>query len=334
MATNEGISPTPVNVLKTQSSKPRHSLPHPPMFNGLKSQWRGWKLEMEGKIEEDADAIGNMKSQLRYIYTRLEGSAKTNITTFYELELGKEYPRPQALIRRLDLLYGERNRKDKAIQALHTIRQKDTESFTTFYPRFEKEIANAEAEGWEDSAKISYLRNALHPKLKAHLIGCSQSQLDLYEAFATKCEEISNQMELFGEWTYEKKTNAPQKPTWPRSQPNAAPTRDMMEWEPTNTVQVRTFNPKRNITGYPSQRPEDQSLLGKRAKWVDKSELEKRRIERRCLRCGRDGCRIDYCPLAAAVPPSGQKTSDYRSIAKDRDRVTEAAVEEDNEEDQ
>ncbi|KAF4492009.1 Transposon Tf2-6 polyprotein [Colletotrichum fructicola Nara gc5] len=266
MATNEGISPTPVNVLKTQSSKPRHSLPHPPMFNGLKSQWRGWKLEMEGKIEEDADAIGNMKSQLRYIYTRLEGSAKTNITTFYELELGKEYPRPQALIRRLDLLYGERNRKDKAIQALHTIRQKDTESFTTFYPRFEKEIANAEAEGWEDSAKISYLRNALHPKLKAHLIGCSQSQLDLYEAFATKCEEISNQMELFGEWTYEKKTNAPQKPTWPRSQPNAAPTRDMMEWEPTNTVQVRTFNPKRNITGYPSQRPEDQSLLGKRAK--------------------------------------------------------------------
>ncbi|KAF1346392.1 hypothetical protein EJ07DRAFT_57489, partial [Lizonia empirigonia] len=36
------------------TSKPRASLPHPPMFSGNKSQWRGWKLEMEGKIEEDA----------------------------------------------------------------------------------------------------------------------------------------------------------------------------------------------------------------------------------------------------------------------------------------
>ena len=114
--------------------KPRHSLPHPPMFDGHKSQWRGWKLEIEGKIEEDAAAIGDGKSQLQYIYSRLEGAAKTNITTFYELELKSTSPKPQALINRLDVLYGERNCKDKAIQALHTIRQKEDEPFTAFYP--------------------------------------------------------------------------------------------------------------------------------------------------------------------------------------------------------
>ena len=183
--------------------KPRHSLPHPPMFSGTKSQWRGWKLEVEGKVEEDAAAIGNAKSQLRYIYSRLEGPAKTNITTFYELELKKSKPDPQALLNRLDVLYGERNRKDKAIQALYNIRQRKDEPFTAFYLRFEKEIANAEAEYWEDSSKISYLRNAIHPKLKAHIIGCSQKELESYLSFSTKCEEISNQMELFGQWKSE-----------------------------------------------------------------------------------------------------------------------------------
>jgi hypothetical protein len=34
------------------------------MFDGHKSQWRGWKLEIKGKIEEDAAAIGDGKSQL------------------------------------------------------------------------------------------------------------------------------------------------------------------------------------------------------------------------------------------------------------------------------
>ena len=117
---------------------------------------------MEGKIEEEADAIGNTKSQLRYIYSRLEGVAKTNITTFFEMELRKDSQSPKALLERLDILYGERNRKDKAIQTLHSIRQREDEPFTAFYPRFEKEIADAEAESWDDSSKISYLRNAIH----------------------------------------------------------------------------------------------------------------------------------------------------------------------------
>jgi hypothetical protein len=104
------------------TSKPRPSLPHPPMFSGSKSQWRGWKLEMEGKIEEDALAIGSLKAQLRYIYMRIKGAAKTNVTTFYEMQLRQESPDPYKLLERLDILYRERNRKQKAIQNLHSIR--------------------------------------------------------------------------------------------------------------------------------------------------------------------------------------------------------------------
>jgi hypothetical protein len=42
--------------------KPRYSLPYLPMFDRHKSQWRGWKLEIKGKIKEDAAAIGDRKS--------------------------------------------------------------------------------------------------------------------------------------------------------------------------------------------------------------------------------------------------------------------------------
>jgi hypothetical protein len=42
---------------------------------------------MEGKIEEDALAIGSLRAQLRYIYMRLKGAAKTNVTMFYKMQL-------------------------------------------------------------------------------------------------------------------------------------------------------------------------------------------------------------------------------------------------------
>jgi hypothetical protein len=57
-----------------------------------------------------------------------------------------------------------------------------------------------------------------------------------------------------------------------------------------------------NVNGYPSKRPENQALKGKKAKWVEKLEIDKRRIEEKCLRYGRNNCRIDRYSLAAAIP--------------------------------
>ncbi|KAG9379213.1 Retrotransposon gag protein [Pyrenophora tritici-repentis] len=266
-------------------------LPHPPTFGGNKSQWRGWKLEMEGKIEEDAQAIGSLK---------LSYATETNVTTYYEIQVKEESPNPFKLLDRLELLYGERNRKEKAIQNLYSIRQKDDETFISFYPRFEKEMANADAESWPEHTKISYLRNALSGRIKDRLVGTSGAETSTYARFAQKCVDLSNDMELFGQWT---KT-----------------TRRYV-----NAVGLRG---KTNMNGYPSRRPEDRELIGKRAKWVNQEEIDARRQERRCLRCGRNNCRIATCPLAAALRPTHVSVKTAKSTV-----VTKAAVEEEDPED-
>ncbi|KAG9387316.1 Retrotransposon gag protein [Pyrenophora tritici-repentis] len=276
--TDATTDPTPTSETSNTSvpitPKPRHSLPHPPTFGGNKSQWRGWKLEMEGKIEEDAQAIGSLKAQLRYVYMRLDGAAKTNVTTYYEIQVKEESPNPFKLLDRLELLYGERNRKEKAIQNLYSIRQKDDETFISFYPRFEKEMANADAESWPEHTKISYLRNALSGRIKDRLVGTSEQK------------QAHTQV---------------------------------------NAVGLRG---KTNMNGYPSRRPEDRELIGKRAKWVNQEEIDARRQERRCLRCGRNNCRIATCPLAAALRPTHVSVKTAKSTV-----VTKAAVEEEDPED-
>ncbi|KAI1508015.1 Retrotransposon gag protein [Pyrenophora tritici-repentis] len=293
--TDATTDPTPTSETSNTSvpiiPKPRHSLPHPPTFGGNKSQWRGWKLEMEGKIEEDAQAIGSLKAQLRYVYMRLDGAAKTNVTTYYEIQVKEESPNPFKLLDRLELLYGERNRKEKAIQNLYSIRQKDDETFISFYPRFEKEMANADAESWPEHTKISYLRNALSGRIKDRLVGTSGTETSTYARFAQKCVDLSNDMELFGQWTkttrrYGSRT-AENAPTYePPAKSNnatltAASPEDMMEWEPTQptTTQVNAvgLRGKTNMNGYPSRRPEDRELIGKRAKWVNQEEIDARR---------------------------------------------------------
>jgi hypothetical protein len=61
----------------------------------------------------------------------------------------------------------------------------------------------------------------------------------------------------------------------------------MMEWKPTEQESTKINAIRRspaNVNGYPFKRPENQALKGKKAKWVEKSEINKRRIKKRCLR--------------------------------------------------
>ncbi|KAI0991176.1 hypothetical protein K3495_g17011, partial [Podosphaera aphanis] len=55
-----------------------------------------------------------------------------------------------------------------------------------------------------------------------------------------------------------------------------------------------------------------------RAKWKTAEQIEKLRMERRCFRCERQGCKTDYCSLLPAINP---KFRSSESIATKRDEA-------------
>ncbi|KAM4059910.1 retrotransposon gag protein [Hirsutella rhossiliensis] len=324
----------------------QHQQAHIPKFGGDKAQWRSWKLETEGKLRVDKEALGDAEGHFMYIFMSLEGKAKDNVTTFVEMQTEKKTFNVAELLNRLELLYGERDRKQRATRNLHSIKQGENEPFTSFYPRFEREIANANAEYWPDDSKISYLQEALNDKMKAALIGSDPSAISSYVGLARRCDSLSSQMELLGQWkrprgntkssdNYDNHQNhggqAAQKQSGQKTEVRRE---DMMEWEPTlqasakvNAARTRS---DKNTYGHQSNRPEDQALLGKRAKWVDQTEMDARYREGRCLRCGRDNCRIERCPLAAPIrPANATRRTQVNAVAPTRPAVTNAEIAED-----
>ncbi|XP_044717451.1 uncharacterized protein HRG_08959 [Hirsutella rhossiliensis] len=242
-----------------------------PKFGGDKAQWRSWKLETEGKLRVDKEALGDAEGHFMYIFMSLEGKAKDNVTTFVEMQTEKRTFNVAELLNRLELLYGEGSQ---------------AESYT------QSEIANANAEYWPDDSKISYLQEALNDKMKAALIGSDPSAISSYVGLARRCDSLSSQMELLGQWkrprgntkssdNYDNYQNhGGQSAQKQSAQKTEVRREDMMEWEPTlqasakvNTARTRS---DKNTYGYQSKRPEDQALLGKRAQWVDQAEMDAR----------------------------------------------------------
>jgi hypothetical protein len=138
-------SATPPSILPF-NAKLRPNLPHPKVFEGAKLIWRGWKLEIKNKLTIDAIFINNAYAQINYVYSHFGGKTRENVTIFVKNAFIRNDVEPNHLLIRLDILYGEKDRKQKAINNLHNLRQKDDEPFANFFPQFERKISNAEAD--------------------------------------------------------------------------------------------------------------------------------------------------------------------------------------------
>lgn len=98
---------------------------------------------------------------------------------------------------------------------------------------------------------------------------------------------------------------------------------DTMDWEPARVAQggVRKSSPRLR-----SPRP---TTSGKRAKWVTKEELEKRRLNKQCMRCEDPNHWAKQCPhkpaknpnrvQAASVSAKGQGTQLNAQVEEDLD---------------
>jgi hypothetical protein len=303
--TNTPQSPTPPPLpafTVTPPSPPgrlkgKATLPDPPRFDGTRKKFRTWKQEMESKLETDGLAIGSKRDQFAYIFARLTDVPQAMSAAYYDHSKRTSATDPLGFLSYLSSCYLDPNLSQKALGRLGSMTQGDKETFASFLPRFEKELADADGAGWTAAVKISYLKRALNREMRGELKG----QLNMpteYHPYVRALQDLGANLDEFrgfsqrnsswrsGQKGTQEQTEAPPQ----RGSPPGSPSPDAMDWEPTKISKA-------------VQR-QNKELAGKRAKWVDQEERARRRKEKRCLRCGRDGCWIEECPLLPARRPN------------------------------
>jgi hypothetical protein len=305
---------------RTETSyRPKPRLPDPKLFGGNTSDWPTWRISMENKLSVDGEAIGSPQDQFMYIFSRLEKLAWKNTGTFVKLR--RNTGEPQALLDYLENIYGDPNIKARAARRLHQIRQPEDMSFSRFLPRLEKEFADADALEWHDEAKRQILLGALNKTMTNSLM--NRGIPATFSNLISRLHEISSDMDALDI----NKTERTRRPRPPKRDD------DEMDWAPTVSINRAESHTKHH-------RPEGGSP--KQARWVSQDELDQRRAEGRCLRCGRSGHLIAKCALLPAQPPnrariasgSGAKRERATRVkrtkpASDRESVTTTSDEED-----
>ena len=257
----------------------RQQIPHPETFDGTnRTRFLPWKTAMEAKLSLEGTIIGDARAQFFYIHSRLGDKALEMVTAYIAQKTFEGHYDPENLLEYLTKIYDDPNKKGKAVNQLHALKQGKNASFARFLPIFEKLLAEAGGLRWDDENRINALEQAIHPDLKkAYAAAIMPTDYDGY---------VSH---VLGTAARIEAADGPSR-SRNRHTPAAAIDPNSMDWEPSvNSTVIQE---------------ENKALKGKRARWVSKEELARRKAEKRCLCCSRKGCSIKKCPLLPAVRPA------------------------------
>jgi Retrotransposon gag protein len=277
--------PQPASDLRASGKRPKPTLPDPPKFSGKRTEWGAWKLEMKLKLRVDAAAIGGPVEQLIYVYSRLEGDAWQMTKSYVEAAADSPTANPADLIAYMERAYGDPNQKERATNKLSSMRQ-GKDSVAAFLPKFERTLAEADGAEWSDVVKINTLKRMLNREVLEALIATDLPR-DYHEftrlILRTDARMRALKDSRFGS-SMEKTSARPPTAATPAGG-------DPMDWEATTkkVTASATAGDKR------------------RAQWVTKEVIEKRRAANQCLRCGSKDHFIKGCNQLPAKPPGSQK---------------------------
>ena len=258
---------------------PKASLPESPMFNGDRKEYEGWRALLQNKLETDGDVIGSRMNQFRYVAARLEHDGLKLALTYITQNRASPTASGMALLEYLDTIFGDKHKKQRATEALRTIRQKSQEPFATFLPRFEKVLADAGGMNWPDDVKRSYLDGSLTFELRRLVV--TMPAVAEYSAYVSELLRLSDLYRAT-------MRHAPKE-----SVPAPSQRSELMDWEPTRATSATT-----------GQR--------KRARWVSDEVLDERRETGSCMRCGKTGHFIKDCTLLPPIRPQQQQQQSGR----------------------
>ncbi|KAJ6437064.1 hypothetical protein O9K51_10361 [Purpureocillium lavendulum] len=239
-------------------AKKKPTLPNPPKFDGTRRNFRPWYLEMRAKLLHDCGTFRNDQERFAYIYARLEGTAQNMAAAYFEQGGSNNSQSPDQFLDYLNRRYGDPNAKARALDRLRALRQRHDESFATFFPKFEKELADSGGGSWVDAVQINYLEGALNGKLKDRLISVPNLPTD-FNSYAELLLTIGSRLDSRDYQARQERRNPT--PTNQEAQPDRTARRespDRMDWEATKGPRERPAGKPERSAGKP-ERPQQRT---------------------------------------------------------------------------
>jgi hypothetical protein len=228
-------TPNPIDSISTTVRRPRPRLPDPPPFAGSVNDWSTWRITMENKLAVDGEAIGQKQDQFMYVFSRLEKLAWKNTGTY--VKHSRDTAGPEDLLAYLEGIYGDPNAQSRAARRLHQIKQTDSQPFTRFLPKLEKEFADAGAINWPDEARRQILLGALNKEMSVALM--NRGIPATYSGLVSRLHEINTDMDALN-----LNGNGKSKPSNRRQKDP-----DVMDWTPTVTANRTESHQKHQRNG-------------------------------------------------------------------------------------
>jgi hypothetical protein len=276
--------PTVTPTTNTEYTYEPKGLKDPDAFDGTRSQYLPWKYQVEAKLRSEPRRFHTSRLAIDYTFSRTTGDARARIFPWVSMHAASSTL--DQFFQHLDGAFKDAHMAETARNKLQNMRQK-TDNVRDFVQDFNKEALTA---GLFDHAILkSMFLNALSHELRTALAGTIFSEQATIEEMQSHIAAVSDNL-----WRLKLKSKKKTLPPQHNALPTALPL-DTMDWEPSRTQTQR-------------------------ATWVSQKEIDRRRHEGLCLRCGTKGHLISSCKQKPALNPSYQPTRATKATRKLKER--------------
>jgi hypothetical protein len=276
--------PIPTPATNTNYTYEPKGLKDPDAFDGTRSQYLPWKYQVEAKMRSEPRRFHTGHLAIDYAFSRTTGDARARIFPWVLMHAASSTL--EHFFQHLDGAFKDAHMAETARNKLQNMRQK-TDNVRDFIQDFNKEALTA---GLFDHAILkSMFLNALHHELRIALAGTIFPERTTIEEMQSHVAAVSDNL-----WRLKLRNKKKITPP-PHNALPTVPSPDAMDWEPSRTQTQR-------------------------ATWVSQKEIDRRRQEGSCLRCGMKGHLISSCKLKPAQNPTRQPTRAAKTTSKPRER--------------
>ena len=264
------------------AERKKDRLPAPPEFAGKRSEFRSWLTQMHAKLAIDK-AEESEDIRFWYIYSRLREDALVQVDSWVAAMQATGSLSVEGLVEQLKAAYEDNESSERAARKLNVMRQ-GSKPFGSFLAEFDRTLMDAGGLGWMDQVKKTFLSNCLSAELQAAIVATPTPLL--YREYCSMLQTVSTNLEAVKK--RKQREGSRRTIAYPTATEIVAAS-DTMDWEPARTTLVA-------------------SAQARRAQWVPQDVIDKRRLNKRCLRCGADDHFVRECTLLPATRRQAPRT--------------------------